>query len=203
MAYYKYMCVLDFEATCNENSTQMKEIIEFPSVLLELDETLGEYKKISEFQIFVKPMYAPKLTEFCKKLTSITQEQIDNGVTLKDAIYKHHTWILENVPDTNNCILITHGDWDLAKMLVKDCKRHNIKSPKFYKRYINMKNIAKITLNEKHSLVQMLDIAKLKFEGHQHSGLDDSRNIARIVQHMYTKDKTQWQMDSSHIISVY
>ena len=80
---YKYIIVLDFEATCqDENSSQKKqgdvnEIIEFPSVVIDI--SVSPPKIVDEIQQFVKPAYNPKLSNFCKNLTSITQQQVDSG----------------------------------------------------------------------------------------------------------------------------
>ncbi|WP_415906938.1 exonuclease domain-containing protein (plasmid) [Neptuniibacter sp. QD72_48] len=70
--------MVDFEATCCENDefNQSKEgeIIEFGAVLAKADGTILE-----EFQTFVKPVKNPVLTEFCTKLTSITQNDVENA----------------------------------------------------------------------------------------------------------------------------
>jgi inhibitor of KinA sporulation pathway (predicted exonuclease) len=68
----RFVCVLDFEATC-DSPVQLSppEIIEFPSVLLEL--VNDKYVVKSEFQKFLKPQVNPLLTAFCTELTGITQ----------------------------------------------------------------------------------------------------------------------------------
>lgn len=45
------------------------EIIEFPAVLVDAKKR----KIVDHFQAFVKPSINPKLSEFCIKLTGITQ----------------------------------------------------------------------------------------------------------------------------------
>jgi inhibitor of KinA sporulation pathway (predicted exonuclease) len=83
---YKFVCVLDFEATCDDK-TQLnpQEIIEFPSVLLQFTEE-KKLEKVSKFQYYVKPEHNPKMTKFCTKLTGITTEMTDNGVTFKKSL---------------------------------------------------------------------------------------------------------------------
>lgn len=74
MVSFEYICVLDFEATCDD----ITKMIEFPSVLLKWDQSLGNYVGKCQFQQFCKPKIYPNLTKFCKELTGI-QEQTDAG----------------------------------------------------------------------------------------------------------------------------
>ena len=98
-----YICILDFEATCfehNEVERNKMEIIEFPSILYKINTDDNSYELISEFHKYVKPTYKPILTDFCKKLTGITQEMVNNSDTI-DVVYDDHikwlnTYIKEN-----------------------------------------------------------------------------------------------------------
>lgn len=73
--YFDYLVVIDFEATCdNKTSLTPQEIIEFPAVLVNL-ETL---RIQAVFRTYVKPVCHPRLTEFCKRLTGIQQEQVSD-----------------------------------------------------------------------------------------------------------------------------
>ena len=68
---FHYLIVLDFESTCWENkaSSAPPEVIEFPAVLVEVKSG----KILQEFHHYVMPTEMPKLSEFCKKLTGISQ----------------------------------------------------------------------------------------------------------------------------------
>lgn len=79
---FDYLLVLDFEATCEEN-VKLKpcsEIIEFPVRVVRLSDG-----KLTDniFHHYIKPTFNPQLTKFCTGLTGITQEQVNNGVTLE------------------------------------------------------------------------------------------------------------------------
>lgn len=67
----RYLLVLDFEATCGESGFPRgeMEIIEFPTIVYDLQEK----KEAGRFHEYVKPVIRPQLTEFCTKLTGITQ----------------------------------------------------------------------------------------------------------------------------------
>lgn len=90
----KFVCVLDFEATCcNENTIPRNkmEIIEFPSVMLE--KRGNRYVKVDEIQIYVKPVIYPVLTEFCTNLTGITQNDVNKGLIFQQAFNQHYNWL--------------------------------------------------------------------------------------------------------------
>lgn len=97
--YYDYICVVDFEATCEvDNPSDFHhEIIEFPMVLIDTHtlEIVSEAFEVNlrrsyaadciskccfpflwqvdSFQEYVKPELNPQLSDFCVKLTGITQ----------------------------------------------------------------------------------------------------------------------------------
>lgn len=97
--YYDYICVVDFEATCEvDNPSDFHhEIIEFPMVLinthtLEIVSEVFEEDlwrsytaycvsnsfcpfiwQVDSFREYVKPELNPQLSDFCVKLTGITQ----------------------------------------------------------------------------------------------------------------------------------
>jgi inhibitor of KinA sporulation pathway (predicted exonuclease) len=61
-----------------------------------------EKKVIGEFQTYVKPTIHPKLTPFCTELTGITQEQVDGGLTLKEALSEVHNFLDGMVSPSNH-----------------------------------------------------------------------------------------------------
>lgn len=66
-----FYCVIDFEATCEENNPHnyKHEIIEFPALMVNA-QTLSVDSK---FHAYCKPVINPKLSTFCVKLTGIDQ----------------------------------------------------------------------------------------------------------------------------------
>jgi ERI1 exoribonuclease 2 len=87
---FDYFLVVDFEATCEkEKRIYPQEIIEFPSILVN-----GATGRIeSAFRRYVRPKHHPLLTQFCRDLTGIRQEDVDGGVDLEDAIWLHDAWL--------------------------------------------------------------------------------------------------------------
>jgi inhibitor of KinA sporulation pathway (predicted exonuclease) len=80
---FDYFCVLDFEATCQEsNKDYTMEIIEFPVVMIDTQPLLIE----STFQMYVKPIINPTLSDYCTQLTGITQETVDSAYVFADVM---------------------------------------------------------------------------------------------------------------------
>jgi len=69
---FSHLIIIDFESTCWENEKyRPQEIIEFPAVLL--DTVTGEC--LEEFHHYILPVENPVLSDFCRNLTGITQQQ--------------------------------------------------------------------------------------------------------------------------------
>ena len=190
------MCVLDFEATCWDG-TKEHEIIEFPSVLLKWIPGCNSVTTISEIQIFVKPSHRPEVSEFCCNLTGITQDQVNGGVSLKEALNTHLEWLREHCNNsTENVVIVTCGHWDLQTMLPMDLQLNNLRYPDpVYKSWVNIKQAFSAVLKpvRGRSMVQMLKHVKLELIGRHHSGIDDSKNIASIFGKLVELGLTQEQ----------
>lgn len=190
MSSFTHLVVLDFEATCDDQEPpDPQEIIEFPSVLLELD----GLEVVSEFESFVRPVHNPVLTPFCTGLTSITQDQVDGAPTFPEVFAAHQRWLEANglplEPDASGELpyaLLTCGDWDLQTMLPRQLR---VSEPPFdfmphpYRRWINVK----VPFRSWHQkmkragMARMLEALGLELIGHHHRGIDDTRNIARLA----------------------
>lgn len=199
MSEIPYICVLDFEATCESNNkTWEHEIIEFPSVLLKWDIKTRQYQPIAEFQEYCKPLHNITLTKFCTGLTGITQEQVNAGADFPDTLKRHTKWILGLVPELEEysavppVVLLTVGHWDMADMMVRECKRWNLNPHPFYRKYINIKEVyQKYHKVKRLGMAGMLNHAGLKLLGRHHSGIDDCRNTGRLVQKLVS-DGYNW-----------
>jgi inhibitor of KinA sporulation pathway (predicted exonuclease) len=183
-----YLCVLDFEATCWENSKNKNqmEIIEWPSVLYKVTENenglKGTTQLIGEFHQYVKPTINFTLTAFCTQLTGITQNVVNNAGTF-EIVYKNHIkWLSENVPQNSNFIITTCGKWDLEIQLVKELYAKNFNLHGYYKKFIDVKTEFETQYKMKaYGMKGMLRDLNLKLDGRHHSGIDDTRNISKIM----------------------
>lgn len=184
--YYDYICVIDFEATCEEGNQPdyIHEIIEFPIVLvnthtLEIEDT---------FQQYVKPEIKRELSDFCINLTGITQDIVDAADTFPQVLQNVVDWMRQKELGIKyKYAILTDGSWDMSKFLNMQCRTSRLKYPRFAKKWINIRkaygNFYKVPRTQT-KLLMMLEKLGMNYDGRPHSGLDDSRNIARIAIHM-------------------
>jgi inhibitor of KinA sporulation pathway (predicted exonuclease) len=129
----------------------------------------------------------PKLSGFCTELTGITQDKVDNGVILEEALKKVEAFLKEKNLLTSKHVFVTCGDWDLSICLKQEALAKKITVPDYLKSYINIKKLFPTddTYRKKYKktlpgMAKMLELAKLELLGRHHSGIDDSINIARV-----------------------
>ncbi|NXI08081.1 ERI2 exoribonuclease, partial [Irena cyanogastra] len=168
--------------------------VEFPAVLLNTSTGVIE----SEFHMYVQPQEHPILSEFCTELTGITQNQVDEGVPLNICLSQFLKWIQKiqkekkimfttdsqnnSTSEAKACAFVTWTDWDLGVCLHYECRRKQLRKPDILNSWIDLKATYRAFYNRKpkglNGALQDLGIA---FEGREHSGLDDSRNTARLA----------------------
>lgn len=173
---YDYFLVLDLEATCCDKETIKRhemEMIEIGAVMVEA-ETLTI---IDEFQTFVKPVRNPVLTPFCTSLTSITQTQVEQAPGYADAILLLQKWL----SNYQNAVFGSWGDYDYNQF-EEDSKFHKVPFPISYP-HINLKKLFSNTqgLSELYGMAEALKLAAIKLEGTHHRGIDDAKNIAKLL----------------------
>ncbi|XP_063065911.1 3'-5' exoribonuclease 1 [Engraulis encrasicolus] len=184
--FYDFICVVDFEATCEESNPQdfEHEIIEFPIVLIDTH----KMEIVDSFQAYVQPQLNPRLSDFCIQLTGITQKMVDDADPFPTVIRRVVNWMQERELGTKHrYTLLTDGSWDMSKFLNIQCRLSGLRYPPFARKWINIRksygNFYKVPrVNTK--LSSMLEKLGLQYEGRPHCGLDDSRNIARIALRM-------------------
>ena len=188
---FPYLCVCDLEATCDEASgfkNYEHEIIEMPVVVIDLNNG-GEV--VAEFHSYVRPTLNSTLTEFCTKLTGITQEQVDAAPTLAEVLVQFEQWRLEHnltyTDDVKNFAFAADGPWDLRYFLHGECTRKGISKAAYFDKWCNIKALFADFYHVRACKIhKMLQRQGMKFEGRLHSGIDDTRNIARIAARMRT-----------------
>jgi len=175
-----YYLVLDLEATCCDQDTikrHQMEIIEIGAVMVEAQ----GLTVIEKFQTFIKPTRYPVLTEFCKSLTSITQEQVDQAPGYVEAIALLKRW-LSNYP---NAVFGSWGDYD-RNQFKQDSKFHNVP-------HVNLKQLFSETqgLPKRYGMAEALQLAEIELEGTHHRGIDDARNIAQLLPFILGRQQLQ------------
>lgn len=200
-----FFIVIDFEATCEERNPidYQHEIIEFPAVLVQVRTGDGEPRIVDEFHGFCRPRINTELSDFCRNLTRIAQSTVDAAEPFIDVHERFLRWLEKHRLGTENTFaLITDGPFDMGRFLYLQVNQTEIDYPEYAKHWVNIRkafaNFYKRDFYEKqqqqHSnnahqaklpgLQTMLDSLGMEFQGQPHSGLDDARNIARIVVRM-------------------
>lgn len=175
----KLIAIVDLECTCDNSENpiilrQDMEIIEIGAVVSDYEGNL-----ISEFDSFVKPIINPILTPFCKELTTITQDEINQGITLEESLKELNNFLLAFKIDTWS----SWGGFD-KNQIKRECLLKNINIPQ---EFDNMNHInLSYRYSQKHNLKKSgvrksLNRHHIKFEGTPHRGIDDVKNIAKLL----------------------
>jgi len=170
-----YYLVIDLEATCDEGHRiprERTEIIEIGAVLVDAN----SLHIVDELQTFVKPVVHPVLTAFCTQLTSITQSQVAKAPTFPLAVERLRAFIGET-----SAKFCSWGDYD-KNQFAREAERNQVTLP-FTRGHLNLKQAFSERLGEarRYGLGQALRRVGLRFEGTAHRGIDDARNIARLL----------------------
>jgi 3'-5' exoribonuclease 1 len=179
---FEHFLVIDLEATCCNLKTisrQEMEIIEIGAVMVEAN----NLEVVSEFQTFIKPVRHPILTDFCQKLTSINQEQVDRSPEYREAMRSFQSW-LSAYPKS---IFGSWGEYD-RKQFLQDSQFHNLALPyPLSSKHINLKQLfsENRSLPKKYGMAQALNLANVELVGTHHRGIDDARNIAKLLPYIF------------------
>jgi inhibitor of KinA sporulation pathway (predicted exonuclease) len=168
--------IVDLEATCWDSRPprgQESEIIEIGVCIMN-----AKTGKISKNEgILVKPQYS-KVSPFCTELTTLTQNMLDSeGVMLEDAFD-----ILRAEYDSEDLTWASYGNYDL-NMLQNQARRFYADYP-MSDDHINVKTLfgeLHPTIRKSVGMSRALGELGFTLEGTHHRGVDDAKNIARIL----------------------
>ena len=178
-----YFLVLDFEANQNTTYRKAKEIIEFAVLKLNV-KTL---KVDGTFHSYVKPTVEPYITAFITDLTGITQDMVKEQPTLPEVLDQLHQWMMSEglLDGKTKFVFVSCGDLDLKEFLPNNCSVLNINPRSYLKRWINIQTYFRKVIGKKRGgldgLESMLAYLGIPLDGKRHSGIDDSRNTAKIL----------------------
>ncbi|EAW37955.1 3'-5' exonuclease [Lyngbya sp. PCC 8106] len=176
--HYNYCLIIDLEATCCDQHTILRsemEIIEIGAVMVETKKLTS----VNEFQTFIKPIRHPILTKFCQQLTSITQAQVEQAPHYPEAIKNLKNWLSQY--SDSHLIWGSWGDYD-RRQFDQDSQFHHVSFPIGYP-HINLKKMFSTSqgLKGRYGMADALKLANIPLEGTHHRGIDDTRNIAKLM----------------------
>ena len=149
------------------------ETIEIGAVLVDMT-TL---EATDEFQSFIKPIRHPELTPFCTALTSISQSMVDSAPSFPVAFEKMKDRLIKANVET---IFGSWGNYDRTQFM-RDCTLHKIDYG--LPPHLNLKNALseKQRTRKRFGMARALRLCGIPLEGQHHRGIDDARNIARLL----------------------
>ncbi len=186
------------------------EIIEFPAIAVKLPKKYAQAggslqahilpEQCVEFHSYVRPVVNPVLTPFCVALTGIQQQTVSRAPLFMEVWMEFWGWLKDNRIQAP--LIVTCGDWDIKTMLRiqaglvgldLNASMFPTNRPYFLTSWINQFcNIKRCfnfweygdQRNHATSIAEMLRQCDLgEFEGRAHSGIDDCRNILKLVLH--------------------
>ena len=168
--------VIDLEATCCDAGTiprEETEMIEIGAVVARG----GSLEIVDEFSTFVRAVRHPRLTAFCMELTSISQEQVDGAPRFAEAIESLVEWTNKRP----GLLFCSWGDYD-RNQFIRECRSSGIAYP-FGDEHLNLKKrfSERQGLRRRFGMAAALRKAGLPLTGTHHRGIDDARNIARLL----------------------
>nr|AKM76609.1 polynucleotidyl transferase ribonuclease H-like superfamily protein [Pelargonium tetragonum] len=182
---FDYFLVLDLEGKV--------EILEFPVVLVDA-KTLNV---VDLFHRFVRPSQMSKqwINEYIEgkygKLgvdrvwhdTAIPFEEVLQN--FEDWLTRHCLWGKEQGGHLDRAAFVTCGNWDVKTKIPQQCKVTNMKLPSYFMEWINLKDVyLNFYKRRATGMMTMMRELQLPSLGSHHLGIDDAKNITRVLQRM-------------------
>lgn len=178
--------MVDLEATCWEERDEnpeapagcsySSEIIEIGAAMLDLE----AWEETGSFTTFVRPILHPELTDFCTRLTTITQAQVDLAPRFETAVRLFD----EAMAIDDDVIWASWGAYD-RKQLADDFRKHGLSEPDWLSRHINLKeviiDVRGLSAKRRPSTKKLLNALNMERVGTHHRGIDDARTYAKAL----------------------
>jgi len=197
------MIIIDLECTGRDNVTTRGDIIKpVPMEIVEIGaadvEVSSSINIRSTFQSFIKPILNPMLSQFCKDLTSIKQEQVSKASTFPVVLDKFKEWLSL----CQDVIFVSWGRFD-RKQLIEDCILHKQVFP-FDNAYLNLRALMQqfLSLPKQPSISEALKIVNLEFKGTQNRAIMDVTNIVCLLQKLSERDSSFTGRLNNYLIEI-
>lgn len=169
------------------------EILEFPVLMIHA-KTL---KVVDFFHRFVRPseMSEQRINQYIEgKYGKIGVHSVwhDTAIPFKEVIQqfedwmaKHQLWAREFGGHLNKSAFITCGNWDIKTKIPEQCKVSRMKIPSYFMEWINLKDVYLNFYKRRASgMMTMMRELHIPLVGSHHLGIDDTKNITRVLQRM-------------------
>ena len=155
-----------------------REIIQIGAVKIE---TTGDMREVDSFQILVRPLKNPILSDYIVNLTEITQEKVEKeGILFPLALSRFINFIGEHPID----ILSNGGD---EEVIEENCQIHNIPFLSIFKKSTDLRIFFSevLGISRKNCTSGMLpELFGLNNHEKQHDALGDARSISQALRYL-------------------
>mgnify|MGYP001080222749 FL=1 len=155
-----------------------REIIQIGAVKIE---TTGDMREVDSFQILVRPLKNPILSDYIVNLTEITQEKVEKeGILFPLALSRFINFIGEHPID----ILSNGGD---EEVIEENCQIHNIPFLSIFKKSTDLRIYFSevLGISRKNCTSGMLPaLFGLNNHEKQHDALGDARSISQSLRYL-------------------
>ncbi|KAK1286706.1 putative exonuclease domain-containing protein [Acorus calamus] len=183
-----YLLVLDLEGKV--------EILEFPVVMIDA----RTMSFAGSFHRFVRPvrMSEKRINEYVKgKYGRMGVDGVwhDTAITFKEMLREFEVWMTEHAlwkkeigGPLQRAAFVTCGNWDVKTKIPQQCRDSDMKLPPYFMEWINLKdmflNFYNVKEDQAKGMMPMMRQLQIPLEGSHHLGIDDAKNIARLLQRM-------------------
>ncbi|XP_071723597.1 uncharacterized exonuclease domain-containing protein At3g15140-like [Rutidosis leptorrhynchoides] len=191
---FDFFLVLDLEGKV--------EILEFPVLIVDA-KTLNV---VDFFHRFVRPckMSLQRVNQYIEgKYGSFGVDRVwhDTALPFSEVLQqfeswltRHQLWSKELSGRLNRAAFVTCGDWDIKTKIPQQCNDSEIDLPPYFMEWINLKDVySNFYGMEVKGMRSMLNHSRIQMLGSHHLGIDDTKNIARVLQRML-RDGAQIQL---------
>lgn len=174
----EFLLVVDLEATCCNKGTIPRDEMETIEVGVSVLRRSMNWEEEFSYSIFIKPTLHPTLSDFCKGLTHISQEQVDQGMPYAQALD-----VLTKLTDTlgDSWAWCSWGAYD-RNQLIQDGKLHGLNPLLPSDRHFNLKVYFSSLRGVKRQfgLSNALKSVGYEFVGQPHRAYSDAFNTGRL-----------------------
>ncbi len=174
---FSKIIIIDLEATCWQGKKPKgthHDVIEFGVAVLDTQNGL----LLANEGILVKPT-SSEVSPFCTELTTITADMVANALPFPEACE-----LLKRTYNAKKHPWASYGAYDLNQ-LNRQCSREGVEMP-LSSQHLNVKALfaLKHRLQQPVGMATSLKMLDTSLEGTHHRGVDDARNIAKILRQL-------------------
>lgn len=157
------------------------EIIQIGAVKLD-----SNFKMIDTFNTFIKPNIYKDIHPFIKKMTGITNEDVKNAPSFKDAF----NMFMHFISNDKSNILCVWGTGDLKEMY-RNIRYYNLSTDNLINTYINVQQHASAYFNNPSGksigLQNAISLLKLDEDKSYHNALNDAYYTSLVFKKIYNE----------------